>query len=179
MGVRKMCGTSRPVNKMRTGVIGISTCTHPGGNPEANIKSISHRCHPILVAFVWELTKETIDLPLGCLQGGTPYRTEPCSRRTLPCPRSCTERASSFPLRTSGRLLRRRACCEEREFIDYQTSMITDEDPLRGVVVLLGSRFLSQIGPAWLRKLMPGCPCVIFRGHLDTEKASSFPLRNA
>jgi hypothetical protein len=24
----------------------------------------------ILVAFVWELTKETIDLPLGCLQGG-------------------------------------------------------------------------------------------------------------
>ena len=24
----------------------------------------------ILVAFVWELTKETIDLSLGCLQGG-------------------------------------------------------------------------------------------------------------
>ena len=23
------------------------------------------------VAFEWELTKETIDLPLGCLQGGT------------------------------------------------------------------------------------------------------------
>jgi hypothetical protein len=22
------------------------------------------------MAFVWELTKETIDLPLGCLQGG-------------------------------------------------------------------------------------------------------------
>jgi len=43
---------------------------HPRGNPEANLKSISHRCHPILVAFVWELTKETIYLPLGCLQGG-------------------------------------------------------------------------------------------------------------
>jgi len=43
---------------------------HPGGNPEANLKSISHRCHPILVVFVWELTKETIGLPLGCLQGG-------------------------------------------------------------------------------------------------------------
>ena len=43
---------------------------HPGGNPEANLKSVSHRCHPILVAFVWELTKETIELPLGCLQGG-------------------------------------------------------------------------------------------------------------
>jgi len=43
---------------------------HPGGNPGANLKSISHRCHPILVAFVWELTKETIDLPLACLLGG-------------------------------------------------------------------------------------------------------------
>ena len=43
---------------------------HPGGNPGANLKSTPHRCHPILVAFVWELTEETIDLPLGCLQGG-------------------------------------------------------------------------------------------------------------
>ena len=43
---------------------------HPGDNPGANLKSISHICHPILVAFVWELTNETIDLPLGCLQGG-------------------------------------------------------------------------------------------------------------
>ena len=44
--------------------------SHPGGNPGANLKSISHRCYLILVAFVWELTKETIHLPLGCLQGG-------------------------------------------------------------------------------------------------------------
>jgi len=43
----------------------------PGGNPGANLTSISHRCHPILVAFVWELSQETIDLPLGCLQGGS------------------------------------------------------------------------------------------------------------
>jgi len=43
---------------------------HPGGNPGANLQSISHRCHPILVAFVWDLTEETIDLPLGGLQGG-------------------------------------------------------------------------------------------------------------
>jgi len=43
---------------------------HPGGNPGANLKSISHRCHPMMVACVWELTEETIDLPLGCLQGG-------------------------------------------------------------------------------------------------------------
>ena len=32
--------------------------------------SISHRCHLFEVAFVWELTKETMHLPLGCLQGG-------------------------------------------------------------------------------------------------------------
>ena len=36
----------------------------------ANLKSISHICHPILMAFVWELTKETIDVHLGCLQSG-------------------------------------------------------------------------------------------------------------
>ena len=50
---------------------------HPGGNPGANLKSISHRCFLFEVAFLWELTKETIHLPLGCLQGGdtpTPRR---------------------------------------------------------------------------------------------------------
>ena len=36
----------------------------------ANLKSISHRCHVFEVAFVWKLTKETMQLPLGCLQGG-------------------------------------------------------------------------------------------------------------
>ena len=41
---------------------------HPGGNPGANLKSISHRCHTILVASSRELTKETINMPLGCLQ---------------------------------------------------------------------------------------------------------------
>jgi len=43
---------------------------HPEGNPWANLKSISHRCYLFEVAFEWELTKETIVLPLGCLQGG-------------------------------------------------------------------------------------------------------------
>ena len=43
---------------------------HPGGSPGANTKSISHRCHPMLVACVWELTKQAIDLPMRCLQGG-------------------------------------------------------------------------------------------------------------
>ena len=36
----------------------------------ANRKSISHRFHLFEVAFVWHLTKETIHLSLGCLQGG-------------------------------------------------------------------------------------------------------------
>jgi len=44
--------------------------SHPGGNPRANLKSTSHKYHLFEVAFVWELTKENIDLPLGCLQGG-------------------------------------------------------------------------------------------------------------
>ena len=44
--------------------------SHPGDNPGANRKPISHRCHLCEVAFVWELTKEAIHWPLGCLQGG-------------------------------------------------------------------------------------------------------------
>ena len=44
--------------------------SHPGGNLGANLKSFSHRCHLEEVAFVWELTKETINLPMGCLQDG-------------------------------------------------------------------------------------------------------------
>ena len=43
---------------------------HPGVELRANLKSISHRCHLFEVAIVWELTKETIHLPLGYLQGG-------------------------------------------------------------------------------------------------------------
>ena len=43
---------------------------HPGDNSKANPKSIFHRCHPILVAFVLELTQDTMDLPLSCMQGG-------------------------------------------------------------------------------------------------------------
>jgi len=43
---------------------------HPGGNPGANRKSLSHGCYLREVAFEWELTNETIYLPLGCLQHG-------------------------------------------------------------------------------------------------------------
>ena len=48
----------------------LASPNRPGGNPGANLKSISHRCYLFEVAFVWELTKETVVLPLGCLQGG-------------------------------------------------------------------------------------------------------------
>ena len=43
---------------------------HPVGNPGANFKSDTRRFHLREVAFERELTKETIGLPLGCLQGG-------------------------------------------------------------------------------------------------------------
>jgi hypothetical protein len=43
---------------------------HPEGNPGTNLQSISYRCYLSEVASVWELTKENIVLPLGCLQGG-------------------------------------------------------------------------------------------------------------
>ena len=42
---------------------------HPGGNPGANLKSISHRCCFFEVEFVWELTKETVQLPSGLPPG--------------------------------------------------------------------------------------------------------------
>ena len=44
---------------------------HPRVELRANLNSISYRCHLFEVAFVWELTKESIHLPLGCLQGGS------------------------------------------------------------------------------------------------------------
>ena len=48
----------------------VHTLPYGGGNPGANLKSISHRFYLLEVAFEWELTKETISLPLGCLQVG-------------------------------------------------------------------------------------------------------------
>ena len=47
-----------------------STLNQPGGNPGADLKSISYRCYLQEVAFEWVLTKDTIYLPLGCVQGG-------------------------------------------------------------------------------------------------------------
>ena len=53
--------------------------SHPGGNTGANIKSISRRCYLREVSFEWKLAQETIHLPLGCLQGGSP--DGPCCGR--------------------------------------------------------------------------------------------------
>ena len=55
-------------NKLRAEIA--EGCVHPRGDPGANLKSISHRCYLQEVAFGWDVTKETIYLPLGCLQGG-------------------------------------------------------------------------------------------------------------
>ena len=44
--------------------------THPGGILGINVRSIFHGCYLFELAVVLELTKETIYLSLGCLQGG-------------------------------------------------------------------------------------------------------------
>jgi hypothetical protein len=54
----------------RENMVSVSQPVHPRGNPGANLKSISHRCYLILVAFVCEVTSETIHLLLSCLQSG-------------------------------------------------------------------------------------------------------------
>jgi len=46
--------------------------SHPGGNPGANLMSISHTCYLREVAFEWELTKKNMHWPLNCLQGVLP-----------------------------------------------------------------------------------------------------------
>jgi len=46
----------------------------PGGNPGANLESISHKYYLRQVAFRWELMKETIYLTLGCLQAGSTHK---------------------------------------------------------------------------------------------------------
>jgi len=68
------CGSSKNLKDIQAGgnfsALWFRSLHPPGGNPGANLKSISHKCYLFEVAFVWELTKETIGLALGCLQGG-------------------------------------------------------------------------------------------------------------
>ena len=63
---------------------------HPGIELRANLKSISNRCHIFEVVFAWELTKETIHLPLGCLQGGA--RPDPPPPPPPRCWESCKKK---------------------------------------------------------------------------------------
>jgi len=70
------------------------TPTHPGGDPGANLKSISHRCYLEEVACVLELTKETIDSSLGCLQAS-------------PHPSFSSSASSAAPIRIQPRPMRR------------------------------------------------------------------------
>ena len=66
--------------------LGENSLAHPGFQLRANLESISHRCHFFEVAFVWELTQETIHLPLGCLQGRMPAVSPAATCRALdPC----------------------------------------------------------------------------------------------
>ena len=76
----------------------------PGGNPGANLKSISHRCYLFEVAFVWELTTGTIDLPLGCLQGGQGHRAIKFQCGSI---RRIEVRGGLGTLRTAGRCCKR------------------------------------------------------------------------
>ena len=65
MNVYDKYEVTRRCSPPRTGLQGC----HLGLESRAYLKSIFYRCHLLVVAFVWELTKETIHLPLGCLQG--------------------------------------------------------------------------------------------------------------
>ena len=66
-----LLGTDVRSTSIRGGDTPTAQTPHPVCNPGANFKSSSHRCYLRGVAFEWELTTETIYLPLGCLQGGT------------------------------------------------------------------------------------------------------------
>ena len=77
---------------------------HPGGNPGVNRESISHRRHPILVAFLWDLTKETINLPLGSPRGrkGEPEipsasQRPSCFSEGSICASTCRDNTSTSP----------------------------------------------------------------------------------
>ena len=69
-GVRCLFSCFAGTILIRGHALALCLTIHPGVELRANLKSISQRCHLFEVAFVWELTKETIHLPLGCLQGG-------------------------------------------------------------------------------------------------------------
>jgi len=62
MRLERWTALSKTDRLCRLGYLGVEV--------RANLESIFHRCLFFEVSFVWELTEETIHLPLGCLQGG-------------------------------------------------------------------------------------------------------------
>ena len=66
---KKILESEGGVSEMEGGWITFQALSHPGVELRTYLKPISHICYLCGVAFVWGLTKETIHLPLGCLQG--------------------------------------------------------------------------------------------------------------
>ena len=60
------------------------------------LSQISHRYYLFEVAFVWELTKETIVLPLGVLQGGGGWRNSWLPGTGKPLPEAKSPRSKSM-----------------------------------------------------------------------------------
>ena len=86
--------------------LGVVYQTHPGGNSGAKFKSISHRCYLREVAFEWELTQDTIYLPLGCLQGGCGSTgVEQCTREGWVQASACARERIFTELMNSDRKL--------------------------------------------------------------------------
>ena len=118
---------------------------HPGVELRANLKSMSHRCHLFEVAFLWELTQETIHLPLGCLQGGaadpmvsgsTSQPSETLSPSFLRCASITESKACRIRVYKQYRACcirvyqQYRACCERYDYMSntgpavYDTSVL-------------------------------------------------------
>ena len=96
-------GAAHPTSRSAGGML---TMDHPGVELRSNFESISHRYRLFEVAFVSELTKETI---LGCLQGGPKPRglqlntglASRCTRKGCGIAR-CTCGSTSLTARSSS-----------------------------------------------------------------------------
>ena len=87
---------------------------HPGGNPGAYQKSIALRCHLREVEFEWELAKETIYLPLGCLQGGFSLQQRLQQQAGGAAGAGCTCGGWAVPGRSRSSEGRGATCCRPR-----------------------------------------------------------------
>ena len=110
--------------------------SHPGVELRANRKSISHRCYLFEVAFVWELVKEAIHLPLGCLQGGVDAPADPCAESTsgqAAAPSAkCTAAAVQTPFNPPGRECDKKAAGPHRRQPLRRSVRLKVQDECRG-----------------------------------------------